>query len=69
MSTSSTSTYRAVGRAAKGRLLLLVCRASHWAVRDRWNDPPTNIAAGAAFGSVTGTQPALMMQLNATFNF
>lgn len=35
----------------------------------RWNDPNTNIAAGAQFGSVTGTQPARTMQVNATFTF
>lgn len=35
----------------------------------RWNNPNTNIAAGGAFGSVTGTQPARTMQLRATFSF
>ncbi len=35
----------------------------------RWNDPNTNIASGAAFGSVTGTQPARTMQARATFSF
>jgi hypothetical protein len=35
----------------------------------RWNDPNTNIASGAQFGSVTGTQPGRTMQLNATFTF
>ena len=35
----------------------------------RWTDPNTNIASGAQFGSVTGTQPGRTMQLNAVFTF
>jgi carboxypeptidase family protein len=35
----------------------------------RWNDPNTNISAGAQFGSVTGTQAARTGQLNVTFTF
>lgn len=35
----------------------------------RWNDPNTNIASAGQFGSVTGTQPARTMQLNASLTF
>ncbi len=35
----------------------------------RWNDPNTNISSGAQFGSVTGTQTARTIQLNATYRF
>jgi hypothetical protein len=35
----------------------------------RWNDPNTNIAAGAQFGSVTSTQPARTMQVNLSYSF
>jgi Carboxypeptidase regulatory-like domain len=35
----------------------------------RWNDPNTNISAGAQFGSVTGTQPGRTGQLNVSFAF
>lgn len=35
----------------------------------RWNDPNTNIASGAQFGSVTGTQGARTVQINAAFYF
>ncbi len=35
----------------------------------RWNDPNTNISSGAQFGSVTGTQGARTIQLNATYRF
>jgi hypothetical protein len=35
----------------------------------RWNDPKTNISAGPAFGSVTGTQPGRTMQVNVSYAF
>jgi hypothetical protein len=35
----------------------------------RWNDPNTNISAGAQFGSVTSTQPARTMQVNLSYSF
>ena len=35
----------------------------------RWNDPNTNISAGPAFGSVTGTQPGRTMQVNVSYSF
>jgi hypothetical protein len=35
----------------------------------RWNDPNTNISSGAQFGSVTGTQGARTLQLNASYRF
>lgn len=35
----------------------------------RWLDPNVNIASGAQFGSITGTQPGRTMQLNVSFDF
>jgi Carboxypeptidase regulatory-like domain len=35
----------------------------------RWTDPNTNIAAGALFGSVTGTLPSRTMQVNLSLDF
>jgi hypothetical protein len=35
----------------------------------RWNDPSTNLSSSAAFGTVTGTQGARLVQINLKYSF